>query len=756
MVAQAEGAPGGTATTDGSRLRVGDHEIDIARRVVSRPGNGGTVRLTLKSLQVLLALVEAEGRVVSREQLLAKVWPNTLPTDDVLTQAVAQLRRAFEDSREAPRYIETIAKGGYRLLATHGRVGPEPERGTPAAAVQETAASAAPAHEVVAVPVPQAPRRASRAPAFALALVALVPIAAGLFLWQARNPVPVAAAAAPTGAPPAVQYQAIASTPMRERAPALSPDGALVVFSRQAQPDGPHALYLQPPADASARQLTFPGAGAGDQLPAWSPDGQRIAFVRTGAGGCRIMLVAATGGSEREAGRCEDGHFAAFDWTPDGRALVMGGRSGGTDQSAPLRRLDLASGRWDVLRYEGAGIDTLPRYSPDGQWLGFRRGTSLGDLWLMPAAGGTPRQLTRLHGDIRGWDWLPDGSGLVFSLIKEEARLYRLALADGSITGLPPLGKGNPIHPSIADRAWAMTFEIDRFHSGLYAFDLDGPGAAGGHGEPVFASSGVDMMPAISPDGATLAFVSDRSLAAQLWIGEIAQPQTLRAVPGIVPVPRHPPVWSADGRRLLVLGATGKGGDRLFEVDVGLDTVRVLPVPGVPAFAAYPPEPGQLLVGVDGGGGRMRLVRYQLPEWRELASLDDVAVARYDHHGDRVCFTRPARAGLWCADPSLGKVVELSRTTPVPDQYREWAIAGGRIFSTGPAPGCATAWTEIGGRADGAARCLSRLHTVVAGSTSVDAAGRRVYLSLPLEQNVDVGWASLQPLRGTGAAGASD
>ncbi|WP_051412513.1 winged helix-turn-helix domain-containing protein [Pseudoxanthomonas sp. J35] len=755
MAAQADGALGGTAVAEGRWLRVGDHEIDIARRVVSRPGDGGTFRLTLKSLQVLLALVEAEGRVVSREQLLATVWPNTLPTDDVLTQAVAQLRRAFEDSREAPRYIETIAKGGYRLLATPAWILPEAEAAVPAPVVQETAP---PPQEAAPVPPPaRGPGGGTaRASVLALALVAIVSLVAVLFPWPSRGPAAVAAAGAPAEVPPPVRYQAIASTPMFEQAPALSPDGSLVVFSRQAHPGGPHALYLQPPAEASARQLTFPGDGAGDQLPAWSRDGRRIAFVRSGAGGCRLMVVAASGGGEREVGRCEDGHFAPFDWSPDGTALVMGGCSGGPDQAAPLRRLDLATGRWEALPYEGAGIETLPRYSPDGQWLGFRRGTSLGDLWLVPAAGGTPRQLTRLHGDIRGWDWLPDGSGLVFSLIKGEARLYRLALADGAIAELPPLARGNPIHPDIADDAWAMAFEIYRFHSGLYAFGLDGATESGAHAEPVFASSGVDMTPAISPDGSTLAFVSDRSLAAQLWIGEIAQPQTLRAVPGIVPVPRHPPVWSPDGRRLLVIGATGKGGDRLFEVDVGLDTVRVLPVPGVPAFAAYPAEPDQLLVGVDGDAGRMRLVRYQLPDWRELASLDDVAVARYDRHGDRVCFTRPARAGLWCADPSLGKVAELSRTTPLPDQFREWAITGGRIFSTGPAPGCATAWTEIGGKDGEPVRCMSRMHTVVAGSTSVDEAARRVYLSLPLEQNIDVGWASLEPLRPPAPAGASD
>jgi DNA-binding winged helix-turn-helix (wHTH) protein len=98
-------------------LQVGACDIDVTRRVVTSREDGRTSRLTVKAQQILLALVEARGMVVSRDTLLSRVWPNTMPTDDVLTQAVTQLRKAFGDDRAAPRYIETIAKGGYRLLA---------------------------------------------------------------------------------------------------------------------------------------------------------------------------------------------------------------------------------------------------------------------------------------------------------------------------------------------------------------------------------------------------------------------------------------------------------------------------------------------------------------------------------------------------------------------------------------------------------------------------------------------------------------
>ena len=100
-----------------ARLRVGDCVVDVARREVLRPGAVAPARITVKALHVLLVLAEDAGRVVPRERLLDTVWAGTLPTLDVVTQAIATLRRAFADHAHAPVCIETIPKSGYVLLA---------------------------------------------------------------------------------------------------------------------------------------------------------------------------------------------------------------------------------------------------------------------------------------------------------------------------------------------------------------------------------------------------------------------------------------------------------------------------------------------------------------------------------------------------------------------------------------------------------------------------------------------------------------
>ena len=68
-------------------------------------------------MQVLEALAETPGEVVTREQLVARVWPGVFVSDDVLHRAIRELRRAFGDDTGNPTYVETIRKRGYRLIA---------------------------------------------------------------------------------------------------------------------------------------------------------------------------------------------------------------------------------------------------------------------------------------------------------------------------------------------------------------------------------------------------------------------------------------------------------------------------------------------------------------------------------------------------------------------------------------------------------------------------------------------------------------
>src|SRR6516165_4211207 len=68
-------------------------------------------------MQVLLILCEHSGQVVSKEQIFHRIWPDTFVSDEVLTRSISELRKVFEDSPQEPKYIQTIPKVGYRLVA---------------------------------------------------------------------------------------------------------------------------------------------------------------------------------------------------------------------------------------------------------------------------------------------------------------------------------------------------------------------------------------------------------------------------------------------------------------------------------------------------------------------------------------------------------------------------------------------------------------------------------------------------------------
>ncbi len=96
-------------------FKVGDWSV--APELNSLEREGRTVHLEPKVMQVLLALAEHPGEVVSKEKLMHRVWAETFVTDEVLTRSISELRKAFDDNPREPIYIQTIAKGGYRLVA---------------------------------------------------------------------------------------------------------------------------------------------------------------------------------------------------------------------------------------------------------------------------------------------------------------------------------------------------------------------------------------------------------------------------------------------------------------------------------------------------------------------------------------------------------------------------------------------------------------------------------------------------------------
>ena len=99
-------------------VRFGPFAVDVERRMITK--HGVRVRLQTQPFQILAALLEKPGAIVSRDELRRRLWSENTFVDfeHGLNAAVARLRQALGDSSEEPRYIETVSKLGYRFAAS--------------------------------------------------------------------------------------------------------------------------------------------------------------------------------------------------------------------------------------------------------------------------------------------------------------------------------------------------------------------------------------------------------------------------------------------------------------------------------------------------------------------------------------------------------------------------------------------------------------------------------------------------------------
>lgn len=142
-----------------------------------------STRLEPKVMQVLVCLADHAGEVIGKEELISTVWHDTFVADQVLTHAIWQLRQLFRDDPKHPQFIETIAKGGYRLTATV-RPASLPEPAVVRTTESELEASASIRKRAPAIAIP----RRSSWRKYASGIAVLVLAAAGTLLHFRRAP----------------------------------------------------------------------------------------------------------------------------------------------------------------------------------------------------------------------------------------------------------------------------------------------------------------------------------------------------------------------------------------------------------------------------------------------------------------------------------------------------------------------------------------------------------------------------------------
>jgi len=287
------------------RISFGPFAFDRQSRLLWRDGN--EIALPPRVLGVLELLIDRAGDVVARQDLLDAVWKDAFVTDTSLAEAISYLRQALGDDPQAPRYIQTVHRRGYRFLAV---VSPAPNWGlTPDPPFAGASGARA--------------RSATLEDAKTAILWQLVPSLAALLCGALLGTIVWRTTRTPAPEPMVARFEIApaAETTFDRGAPALavSGDGRTIAWSG-CEPSGACALYTRSVDRLEVVRL----AGSEDaSMPFFSPDGRWIGFFAAG----KLKKIAAAGGS---ASILTDAPApGGASWGPDGRIAFAGSRAGG-------------------------------------------------------------------------------------------------------------------------------------------------------------------------------------------------------------------------------------------------------------------------------------------------------------------------------------------------------------------------------------------------------------------------------------------
>jgi Tol biopolymer transport system component/DNA-binding winged helix-turn-helix (wHTH) protein len=499
---------------DAGPLQVGGWFVEPALKRLSKGGK--SVQVEPRIMHVLTFLAARAGDVVPRPEILEAVWGEVVVNEEALTHAVSQLRRVFGDDPKSPRYIQTIHKTGYRLVApvraVPAPVGPgsdesHPDRDGTAAVPGALHAEDGYGEADRGVMSRLMSRRGLIAAASVAGVLAVILIMALMSRTtpSVRRP------------PVALEVVPFTAYPGHEECPSISPDGSRIAFSWNGEDEDNYDVYVKQSNTEIPLRLTE--TGENKFYAVWSPDGADLAYAAFTTEGAAVHIIPAIGGAPRKILDLEYG-VAGLDWSPDGRYLAYSSRR---VYCGPMRiyLYSFETGRSEQLTspFWSSQGDFRPAFSPDGKNVAFIRGdrTWLKDIFIVPTTGGEARRLTSSQHYISGLDWMPDGESLVFSAGPSSAgdlRLWRLSLEDGSLTWLPTPGQ-RPARPSIAAHRPRLVYEEQSLDSDIERV------ATGGTGEgstTIVTSTRHDYSAQYSPGGNYISFISTRSGSPQIWV----------------------------------------------------------------------------------------------------------------------------------------------------------------------------------------------------------------------------------------------
>jgi Tol biopolymer transport system component len=490
-------------------------------------------------MEVLVCLAKDAGEVVSKERLMQTVWADTFVTDEVLTNSIWELRKAFQDDAKNPKVIQTVFKKGYRLIAPVFFEGKTAEIGSTSGPSQSEADALSRPHLDESGLQGGEKRKWIGA---VMVLAFILAVAAGIHFLRRAPSVP---SAGPRIVP-------LTSLPGSEIQPALSPDGSQVAFAWDGEKGDNWDIYLKVLGSEKVVRLTTDASK--DYGPVWSPDGRQIAFIRNLGNQTNVVLIPALSGAERSLYKVRE-RFESWPplaWSPDGKHIALTETPLDSEESRIVliswetgeRQTLLSSPRGSVYFYSN------PRFSPDGRVL-LARSWPSADIDVIDLASGKVNRLGLSKFNLKSFELTADGRAVVFST-RTSNFLWRASLSGGQPERVAWIESGAS-YPSISRRGNSLVYSQARVDENIWKIDLSRNPVV----PQVFISSTRrETSPQFSFDGSRILFRSNRaSISPEIWICEIdrSNPRQITfpsTSDGEAPPSKDCPRWSPDGQSI--------------------------------------------------------------------------------------------------------------------------------------------------------------------------------------------------------------
>jgi DNA-binding winged helix-turn-helix (wHTH) protein/Tol biopolymer transport system component len=623
-------------TPESQKCKFGVFEADLATGELRKAGI--KVKLQDQPFQILCALLERPGEIVSREDLRQRIWRNEtfVDFDQGLSKAVNKIREALGDSADNPRFVETLARRGYRFIAPVER-----ELCTPAMLAGSSS---------VAGPK-QAPESRRRYWVWLAASGVVPAIVLSIGLW-------------PIAVPRVVDVVQLTNDGTYKGS--YVSDGVSVHYGYEGRD-----VWSVPVSGGEPRRMPLPFLPDGRtriRVSGYAPMGQQILFLSAGIGDsmAELWLAGPAGDAARKVGELPSVDSVAL--SPDANRLAI----------------SLADGIYIQSIATGERRKVLPMKPPAAVWwhpsghrIGFLDGRGEDSklrAWQVNDDGAHLGRIVPEREQMQGrGTWSLDGKRFFYSSIEEGARsievfvrtepgilgwlrrpvVTRLTAAGGQFKGRPAIDPVTPKRLYVAGwstrvetmrydrktRNWVPFLEgfpgdqIDRSPDGQWLVYRKFPGdelhkcRVDGSGDLRLAGSVIAINPRWSPDGRRIAFAGARSSMTRkfgLWLvsagGGDAAPYRSEIDFG------YDAIWSKDGKRILFAqgGNSSKalpaGESRVRILDLDTGKTQTIPKSENLFSPRWSPDEKQLLA-VDLRDAHVYIFNAGKSEWKELTKV---------------------------------------------------------------------------------------------------------------------------------------